>query len=47
MIAQRDVPAHRWGTAGFAIAMLALACPLRLREPHVQLRRTTALVPAR
>lgn len=22
-----DVPAHRWGTAGFALAALALACP--------------------
>ena len=24
-----DVPAHRWGTAAFALAALALACPLR------------------
>jgi O-antigen ligase len=24
-----DVPAHRWGTAGFALAALALACPPR------------------
>jgi len=23
-----DVPGHRWGTAGFALAMLGLACPM-------------------
>lgn len=23
-----DVPGHRWGTAGYALALLALACPL-------------------
>jgi O-antigen ligase len=23
-----DVPGHRWGTAGFALALLALACPI-------------------
>jgi O-antigen ligase len=27
-----DVPAHRWGTAGFALAALALACPGRPGE---------------
>jgi O-antigen ligase len=25
-----DVPAHRWGTLGFALAALALACPLHI-----------------
>ena len=24
-----DVPAHRWGTAGFALALLGLACPVK------------------
>lgn len=27
-----DVPAHRWGTAGFALAILAVACPFSLRD---------------
>ena len=30
-----DVPAHRWGTAGFALAALALACPVDERTPAV------------
>ncbi len=25
-----DVPAHRWGTAGYALALLGLACPVAL-----------------
>jgi len=28
-----DVPAHRWGTAGLGLAMLALACPVESRAP--------------
>lgn len=40
-----DVPAHRWGTAGFALAALALACPRpRGRAPEVRSRKA-ALVP--
>jgi O-antigen ligase len=30
MHAAIDVPAHRWGTLGFALAALAIACPLRV-----------------
>lgn len=40
-----DVPAHRWGTAGFALAALALACPMRLENRRVFSTRKTALVP--
>jgi O-antigen ligase len=40
-----DVPAHRWGTAGFALAALALACPMRLEGRRVQEARRTAFVP--
>lgn len=40
-----DVPAHRWGTAGFGLAMLAIACPLRQRDSALRLDRMTALVP--
>jgi O-antigen ligase len=29
-----DVPGHRWATAGYALALLALACPIS-REAHV------------
>ena len=40
-----DVPAHRWGTAGFALAALALACPRPVnRVPEVRTRKA-ALVP--
>ena len=40
-----DVPAHRWGTAGFALAALALACPRpRGRAPEARSRKA-ALVP--
>jgi O-antigen ligase len=28
-----DVPAHRWGTAGFALAALAVACPASVDAP--------------
>jgi O-antigen ligase len=40
-----DVPAHRWGTAGFALAALALACPMRLGKERIFASRKTALVP--
>ena len=40
-----DVPAHRWGTAGFALAALALACPMRLEGGRIFAPRKTALVP--
>ena len=40
-----DVPAHRWGTAGLALAALAVACPMRLEGLRVFSTRKTALVP--
>ncbi len=40
-----DVPAHRWGTAGFALAALALACPMRLDRERIFASRKTAMVP--
>ena len=40
-----DVPAHRWGTAGFALAALALACPMRLEGGRYYAPRRTALIP--
>ena len=41
-----DVPLHRWGTAGFALALLALACPIS-REAQLigAVAPRTALVP--
>jgi O-antigen ligase len=41
-----DVPAHRWGTLGFALAALAIACPLRVPERLPAGSRRAALVPA-
>ncbi len=41
-----DVPAHRWGTAGFALAAIALACPMRLSKSRLQVTRKAALIPA-
>jgi O-antigen ligase len=38
-----DVPAHRWGTAGFALAALAVACPASVDSPIGS--RRAALVP--
>jgi O-antigen ligase len=38
-----DVPAHRWGTAGFALAALAMACPASLDAPAGS--RRAALIP--
>ena len=40
-----DVPAHRWGTAAFGIALLALACPPLHRRQQVRLSRLWAGVP--
>jgi O-antigen ligase len=40
-----DVPAHRWGTAGFALAALAAACPIRLDNRLLREPRVVALVP--
>ena len=40
-----DVPAHSWGTAGFALAALAIACPMRLGSQRLQESRQAALVP--
>jgi O-antigen ligase len=41
-----DVPGHRWGTAGFALALLALVCPIS-REVQIvgAVSPRTALVP--
>jgi len=41
-----DVPAHRWGTAAFALAALALACPLRRDATVVAVSRNPAIVAA-
>jgi O-antigen ligase len=38
-----DVPGHRWGTVGFALAALAVACPASLEVPIGS--RRAALVP--
>ena len=41
-----DVPAHRWATAGFALAILAVACPFPSRkEKKVVFGRKMALIP--
>ena len=41
-----DVPAHRWGAAGFALAILAVTCPYSSRdEKKVLLGGKLALVP--
>jgi O-antigen ligase len=40
-----DVPAHRWGTVGFALAAVAIACPMRIVGRRVREARQTALVP--
>lgn len=41
-----DIPAHRWGTLGFALAALAIACPLRVPEHLPPGSRRAAFVPA-
>lgn len=40
-----DVPAHRWATAAYGLAALALAAPFRAREPLAHADRRMALVP--
>ena len=40
-----DVPAHRWPTAGYALAAIAMACPPASRRPLAPLGRKFALVP--
>jgi len=40
-----DVPAHRWGTAGLALAALAVACPMRLGTRPFAQPRIAALIP--
>lgn len=40
-----DVPAHRWGTVGFALAALAIACPMSLHGRRIHEPRQAALVP--
>jgi hypothetical protein len=39
-----DVPGHRWGTVGFALAALAMACPVRLGGRATEVR-LVALIP--
>jgi len=41
-----DVPVHRWGTAAFGIALLAIACPPLHRRRQIRLDRLWAGVPA-
>ncbi len=41
-----DVPGHRWGTLGFALAALAIACPLRVPEHLPTGFRRAAFLPA-
>jgi len=40
-----DVPAHRWGTAAFALALLAIACPPLHRRRQIRLDRLWAGAP--
>jgi len=40
-----DVPASRWGTAGFGLAALALACPRRTTGPSPIVARGVGYVP--
>ena len=40
-----DVPAHRWGTAAFGIALLAIACPSLDRRSQIRLGRLWAAAP--
>jgi len=41
-----DVPIHRWGTAGFGLALLAIACPPLHRRRQIRMDRIWAGVPA-
>lgn len=40
-----DVPAHRWATVGYALAILAIICPLRPGIAPLVFKRKSALVP--
>jgi hypothetical protein len=40
-----DVPANRWGTAGLALAALAMACPMHLETRRLAEPRIAALIP--
>ncbi|HEX4086990.1 MAG TPA: O-antigen ligase family protein [Chthoniobacteraceae bacterium] len=40
-----DVPIHRWGTAAFGIALLAVACPPLHRRRQIRLGRLAAALP--
>jgi O-antigen ligase len=40
-----DVPIHRWGTAAFGIALLAIACPPLYRRRQIRLDRLWAGAP--
>ncbi len=40
-----DVPAHRWPTAGYALAALAIACPTGTRKPPTAGSRKLAFLP--
>ena len=40
-----DVPSHRWGTAAFGLALLAVACPPLRRKRQVRLNRLFAGAP--
>jgi O-antigen ligase len=40
-----DVPVHRWGTAAFGIALLAIACPPLHRRRQLRLGREWVLAP--
>ena len=40
-----DVPAHRWGTAGMALAALAMACPARTAGAQSREMKYAALAP--
>jgi len=40
-----DVPVHRWGTAAFGIALLAIACPPLHRRRQIRLERVWAAAP--
>jgi O-antigen ligase len=40
-----DVPIHRWGTAAFGLALLAIACPPLHRRRQVRMDRLWAVAP--
>jgi len=40
-----DVPGHRWATAWYGLAALALACPVRSGEARASRKRALAIIP--